>query len=157
SLAAAELKYCKSETWAQSSPSLSMAATQSSLFLSKETPNTSNPLLLYLLYILTTLGFSILHGLHQAAQKSMSTYFPLKEDRAIVSPSGLGNAISGAISPTAKVLMPFTDATNCWVYFELGRFSSKCFASLSKKGKSFSGSRKFTAYSAAIELSILSI
>src|SRR5690606_470480 len=134
-----------------------MASTQSFLFLSNETPNTSNPLSLYLWYILTTLGFSMRQGLHHAAQKSINTYFPRKEDSATVSPSGVGKAMSGAISPIAKLRIPFTEATNCCAYLELGIPCSTFFDNLSKNGKSFSGSRKLTAYNAAKELSMLSM
>src|SRR5690554_6775569 len=115
-----------------------MASTQSFLFLSNETPKTSNPLSLYLWYILTTFGFSMRHGLHHAAQKSISTYLPRKEDSATVSPSGVGKAKSGAICPMAKVRIPLTEATYCCAYLELGIPCSTFLASLSKKGKSFS-------------------
>src|SRR5690554_4622299 len=96
-----------------------MASTQSFLFLSNETPNTSNPLSLYLWYILMPLGCSMRTGLHHAAQKSIHTYVPRKEDRATVSPSGVGKAMSGAIYPIGQLRIPFTEAPNCCAYLEL--------------------------------------
>ena len=59
-------------------------------------------LLRKLLKAFTTLGFSILHGLHQLAQKSTSTYFPRNEERAILFPLTSGITISGAFLPTHK-------------------------------------------------------
>src|SRR5687767_714041 len=57
-------------------------------------------LFLKLLYAFTTLGFSALHGLHQLAQKSTSTYLPRKELSFTSFPSVSGNTISGAVFPT---------------------------------------------------------
>src|SRR5690554_4522753 len=99
-----------------------MAPTQASLVLSKETPNTSKPLSLYSWYNLTTFGFSSLQGLHQAAQKSINTYFPLKSDNRTISPSGLGRAISGAGCPTESVLSSSNCCFNVTIDFVLGYF-----------------------------------
>src|SRR5690554_2486594 len=74
-----------------------MAFIHFSLSLSKETLKISNLSPLYLLYSLTTLGFSTRQGPHQDAQKSIKTYFPRKDDNFISSPSGLTFVISGAI------------------------------------------------------------
>jgi len=45
------------------------------------------------------LGFSILQGLHQLAQKSTNTYLPFNEDNEMSFPSGAFNAKSGACFP----------------------------------------------------------
>ncbi|EDM34737.1 hypothetical protein PBAL39_14309 [Pedobacter sp. BAL39] len=47
-------------------------------------------------------------GLHQLAQKSINTYFPLKEDNDISFPAVSGNVKSGAIVP-----MAYLGAGNC--------------------------------------------
>ena len=58
-------------------------------------------------------------GEHQAAQKSMSTIFPLREVRAIFSPSGDSNTSSGARSP---MLIPaFTSSCSRFLAFVLSR------------------------------------
>ena len=75
--------------------------------LSSDTPSTVNPLSLYLLKALTTLGFSARHGPHQLAQKSMSTYRPLKSFNDTLLPSVSGCTKSGAILPIASALVAF--------------------------------------------------
>src|SRR4051812_5106448 len=50
------------------------------------------------LYAATTFGFSWRHGPHQLAQKSISTYFPLNEERATVFPLVSGKLKSGAFA-----------------------------------------------------------
>src|SRR5205814_1665237 len=62
-------------TWVYFILSRLIAFNQSFFLLSSETPNTSNPLSLYLLYNLTTPGLACLQGPHQLAQKSISTTF----------------------------------------------------------------------------------
>ena len=54
---------------------------------------------MYLLYVLTRFGFSLLQGPHQDAQKSIMTYFPRREDNFKISSLGLLYAYSGALSP----------------------------------------------------------
>ena len=56
---------------------------------------------MYLLYAATTAGFSLLHGPHHEAQKSIKTNCPFKEESFISFPSGLLNANSGALTPIA--------------------------------------------------------
>lgn len=60
--------------------SATTACNQSFFLLSIDTPNTSNPFDLYLLYNFTTLGLDARHGPHQLAQKSIKTTLPLKLD-----------------------------------------------------------------------------
>ena len=60
-----------------------MACNQFGLALSRETPNTVKFLPLNWLKAFTTLGFSARQGPHQLAQKSISTYLPLKEESAM--------------------------------------------------------------------------
>src|ERR1700730_18434320 len=79
-----------------------MAFIHSFLSLSRETPRMVKFLFLKWLKVLTTLGFSILHGLHQLAQKSTSKYFPRKEEIFLISPFVSGNARSGAGLPTQR-------------------------------------------------------
>src|SRR5471030_670928 len=64
-----------------------MACIQLGFTWSSDTPNTVKFLFLYWLYAFTTFGFSIRQGLHQLAQKSTNTYFPLKEESVIAFPS----------------------------------------------------------------------
>jgi len=58
----------------------------------------------------TRCGFSDLHGPHHDAQKSSNTYLPRNELNKMVSPLGLGSAISGAGNPiptTAFIFLRF--------------------------------------------------
>src|SRR5207302_10433424 len=48
--------------------------------ISNDTPRIVKPLSLNLLKAFNTFGFSALHGPHQLAQKSSSTYLPRNED-----------------------------------------------------------------------------
>src|SRR5678810_598206 len=59
----------------------------------------------------TTFGFSLLHGPHQLAQKSTSTYLPRNELSVTVLPSVSGKEISGAGFPTLNVfgIVDFTE------------------------------------------------
>src|SRR3569623_287141 len=54
--------------------------------LSNDTPTIVKFLFLYLLYVLTTFGFSWRQGPHQDAQKSSNTYFPLNDERRTACP-----------------------------------------------------------------------
>src|SRR6476661_5063455 len=54
------------------------------------------------------LGFSCLHGPHQLAQKSTSTYLPLKDDSETSLPLASGIVRSGAGLPTHE------DCSDCW-------------------------------------------
>ena len=58
-----------------------------------------NLLFEYFLYALTTFGFSLLHGPHQEAQKSIKTILPFKDDSLMLSPFGSLNSSSGAVLP----------------------------------------------------------
>src|SRR5690554_7219945 len=78
-----------------------MAFFQSASLRSKDTPIILRPLLWYLLYTLTTLGFSTLQGLHQAAQKSIIVTLPMACLSDISPPSGVGPEKSGATAPIA--------------------------------------------------------
>src|SRR5690606_2851191 len=73
SCAAAFCQKPRSLTCFHGRPSCLMAPTQASWLLSSETPRISKPLPLYLSYTFFTAGFSIRHGLHQLAQKSINT------------------------------------------------------------------------------------
>src|SRR5476651_2709937 len=93
----------KSDNCVHVRPSLCIAASHLvlPLGLSKETPTIVKFLPLYLLYALTTFGFSCLQGPHQDAQKSTKTYLPLNDDRLIILPLVSASANSGAIAPNA--------------------------------------------------------
>src|SRR6188472_1916854 len=67
---------------------------------SSETPSIVKFLFLNCLNACTTLGFSLLHGPHQLAQKSTSTYLPRKELSFTVLSSVSRKEISGAGFPT---------------------------------------------------------
>ena len=58
------------------------------------------------------MGFSPLQGPHQLAQKSTSTYLPLKLVSEIIFPLASGSAISGAIVPAA-IAVALTLACTC--------------------------------------------
>src|SRR6476660_3062760 len=77
-------------------PSFLIASCQAPFSWSSETPNTVKFLSLNWLYAFTTFGFSMRHGLHQLAQKSTSTYFPLKEANDTGLPFTSGCINSGA-------------------------------------------------------------
>src|SRR4249919_1626970 len=78
---------------------------------SSETPSIAKFLFLNCLNACTTLGFSLLHGPHQLAQKSTSTYLPRNELSLTVLPSVSGKEISGAVFPTHTVfgIVPSTE------------------------------------------------
>src|SRR5690606_41003673 len=106
-LAGAQSQYFRSETCVQVSLSSWIAFSQSSLLRSSDTPNTSNPFLLYSAHTLTTLGFSWRQGPHHAAQKSSSNSLvspPILELSEIGLPSGSLRVKSGAFCPTATAL-----------------------------------------------------
>src|SRR5690606_19533368 len=79
---------------------------------SRETPRIVKFLSLYLLKTLTRFGFSTRHGPHQEAQKSSSTYFPLKSESFTGFPEGSFCVKSAAIEPTAVYLFLFRTAAN---------------------------------------------
>ena len=102
-LATGSFQKLKFETCVQSRLSSSIAFSHCSLVLSRETPRISKPSWLYFLYNLTRLGFSTLHGLHHAAQKSrrVTVLLWVNSLKVILDPSILGAVKSGAISPTS--------------------------------------------------------
>ena len=57
------------------------------------------------------MGFSLLQGPHQDAQKSIKTIFPFREDNFIFFSFGSLNSSSGAIFPISNpvVFWPWTD------------------------------------------------
>ena len=71
-LATGSFQKLRFETWVHGKLSSITACSHCSLVLSSETPIISKPASLYFLCNLTRFGFSILHGLHHAAQKSKS-------------------------------------------------------------------------------------
>src|SRR5579871_153922 len=93
-------QYFKSLTCDQASLSSLTACCHESLSLSRDTPSIAKFLSLNSPKAFTTFGFSALHGPHQLAQKSTSTYFPLKEANEIIFPSASGKFNSGACCPT---------------------------------------------------------
>src|SRR5436190_2786792 len=97
-------QYFRSLTWLQPSLSLSIAFTHASFVWSRDTPKTVKFLAFNLLYTFTTFGFSILHVLHQLAQKSSNTYLPLKEESLTGLPSTSFCVKSKASVPTAPIL-----------------------------------------------------
>src|SRR5262245_32092914 len=78
-----------------------MASSHFALLLSSETPRMARPLGWYILYAFTTLGFSARQGPHQLAQKSTSTYFPLKEARETGLPFISFCTKAGAVCPVS--------------------------------------------------------
>src|SRR5690606_42054660 len=80
----------RSDTGVHVKLSFAMAASQSAFFqgLSSDTPSTVKFLSLNLSWAARRLGFSSRQGTHQLAQKSISTYFPLKSVREIGLSSG---------------------------------------------------------------------
>lgn len=86
----------KLETCIHVNLSFAMAFFHCSTSSSKETPIITNPLECNSLYNATTFGFSIRHGLHQDAQKSISVTFPNDFFKEIVFPSGDSAEKSGA-------------------------------------------------------------
>src|SRR5260221_9269946 len=113
SLATALSQNLKSETCVQVSPSLWMAASQASFLpgWSSETPNTVKPFSLYFAKAFTRFGFWARQGPHQLAQKSTSTYLPLKAESFIRLPEVSGCSKSGATLPMAVILSAFTLST----------------------------------------------
>src|SRR5690606_27007535 len=114
--------------------SSSIALTQSSAFLSKETPTTLKPFSWKSLYRFTKLGISTLQGLQHAAQKSTMVTLPSDDFKEMVSPSGVGAEKSGATEPMASFLIP----SNCLVkafpislFFKSSDNASKSSAALS--------------------------
>src|SRR5665213_2076914 len=98
-----------------------MAASHLSLApgLSSETPTMVNFWFLNRLKAFTTFGFSCRQGPHHDAQKSMSTYFPLNDDRFTIFPLVSASANSGATAPKATAFnfgslsanfFPFSDS-----------------------------------------------
>src|SRR5690554_2135640 len=67
--------------------------------LSNDTLMMFSPFSWYLLYTRTTFGFSMRHGRHHEAQKSMMVYFPNVSERDRLVPSGVGAVNSGAKDP----------------------------------------------------------
>ena len=70
------------------------------LSLSSDTPSTVKFLSLYSLNTRTTFGFSLRQYGHHDAQKSTSTYLPLKLDNETGTPAVSGNVNAGAAFPT---------------------------------------------------------
>src|SRR5690606_11564232 len=93
--------------------SFSIAFTHLSLLSSNEIPMIFNPRSLYLLYIVTTCGFSFRHGAHQDAQKSMMVYFP----RFFLSDWGL---LWTSLSVKSSNLAPIT--TNSYSFKKVANF-----------------------------------
>ena len=71
-------------------------------FPSRETLSISKFDFLYFSFNLTSFGFSILHGLHHDAQKSIKTTFPLSSESEIKLLLTSGNVKSGAGCPNAN-------------------------------------------------------
>src|SRR5690606_1609894 len=93
---------------------------------SMEIDTTSSPLALNLLCISTSLGFCSRQGLHQLAQKSTSTYLPLKSERLNFLPFTSSSVKPGAALP--KLSLISTEAPvfcsimylTVWVFRTLG-------------------------------------
>src|SRR3954467_15305009 len=78
-----------------------MACIQFGFSASSETPSMVKFLSLYLLYAATTFGFSMRQGLHQLAQKSISTYLPLNWESETFFPEVSACENSSDCVPTA--------------------------------------------------------
>src|SRR5450432_3023307 len=96
-----------------------MAFFQASLSLSSETPSMVKFFPLNSLYAFTTFGFSIRQGPHQLAQKSMSTYLPLKEEIEMSFPFGSAITSSGTVLPIHESLPEDCCCGCCWLFFSI--------------------------------------
>src|SRR5215467_2448548 len=96
-----------------------MAFFHESLSLSSDTPSIVKFFDLKSLYAFTTFGFSMRHGPHQLAQKSINRYLPRKELMEISFPFTSCIIRSGTVLPTHESPDADCCAGCCWLLFSI--------------------------------------